>query len=614
MSELNLKSDIRVYSFKTQKSFWVLFYLLIFSCYISYANNIYTIDKKIYKDVTLLKKYPNKIKIEYEFGSTYIYYKNLPNDLKEEYGYDRKKYEDFQKSSKERKKKKLQKNIKQKKSGTKRSKRKVISAANVIHVTVTGIGKTYKKAMLDAFQEAVKKAVGMYLLSETSIKNDNIDEKIYLNTDAVIIDHEILSKQIDNGIYNITISASVVKNKLAHQIKKFSSSIITSTETLNVLQTIKNLADAEKSLEIIFKDLPKRLYKAQKLGSFRVADTTNVNDKKNIKITFDWQVSFDYNEYYKFTRQLGKLLKPFAKSRSTCYSIDEKLHKWFYKSNKNRICFALRKRQKNSSIKPENIYWIDYYIPKPLLKKIKSLMHDNVVFVFHFSDATDIEIHTKYIKFEPFRSCEDGSVWSSFKYKGDNGKLQDFDTKNGFFIVPLIHKYRQIFTSKFTWESTLEFPRASFNNIRHSIITPTTGIESRFWKAYLDKDEYALAWLANGSNYIPAFEAMGEISQKPVWVMAAALTGSKRAQSKLKWKNSGLNIKIGHNATIIYTSADSGIKKGDKIVQINGKSLNRRNYEKIINSEIKDLEPDSEVIIKCESGKEVTLKVLPLEQ
>ena len=80
-----------------------------------------------------------------------------------------------------------------------------------ITVTAEGIGITDDEALKNAFKEAVYQAVGVYMISETKMKDDDISDKIYLNADAIVASHKVIVRRRNNdGSWYIKINAAVV--------------------------------------------------------------------------------------------------------------------------------------------------------------------------------------------------------------------------------------------------------------------------------------------------------------------------------------------------------------------------------------------------------------------
>ena len=52
---------------------------------------------------------------------------------------------------------------------------------NIITVTASGVGKDENSALKDALKNAVNRALGVYILSETTLSDENIKEKVFAN-------------------------------------------------------------------------------------------------------------------------------------------------------------------------------------------------------------------------------------------------------------------------------------------------------------------------------------------------------------------------------------------------------------------------------------------------
>ena len=81
---------------------------------------------------------------------------------------------------------------------------------------IEGAGENRQKALADAFQNAVRKAVGTYTLSSSYDDGDTLDEKIFLNADAVVKSHNVVASEATPDGFMIVIDAEIVRNELSN--------------------------------------------------------------------------------------------------------------------------------------------------------------------------------------------------------------------------------------------------------------------------------------------------------------------------------------------------------------------------------------------------------------
>lgn len=186
----------------------------------------------------------------------------------------------------------------------------------MITVTVEGIGTTDEEALKNAFKEAVYQAVGVYMISETKMKDDDISDKIYLNADAIVASHEVIVRRRNNdGSWYIKINAAVVKNDLAARIKKYSTNKVSQTGVISTINKQEALNQAMTSLDLIFQNFPANIIVAEAIGEPEV-DAEKVVKSDFIALKQKLNISINYRAYLQFARKLDSLLTPFATQKN----------------------------------------------------------------------------------------------------------------------------------------------------------------------------------------------------------------------------------------------------------------------------------------------------------
>lgn len=81
--------------------------------------------------------------------------------------------------------------------------------SEMVTVEAEGSGETKMAAMKEAWTEAVRKAVGMYMTSKTETLNDDLTEQIAAYSRGQVNSFEILSETHENSIWTVKIRANV---------------------------------------------------------------------------------------------------------------------------------------------------------------------------------------------------------------------------------------------------------------------------------------------------------------------------------------------------------------------------------------------------------------------
>lgn len=159
---------------------------------------------------------------------------------------------------------------------------------------IEGAGENRQKALADAFQNAVRKAVGTYTLSSSYDDGDTLDEKIFLNADAVVKSHNVVASEATPDGFMIVIDAEIVRNEMMKYIQKTASTEVGEGELANLLAKRNAVNSAVKSLELLFMNWRENVYRSEKYGDLSIADNDDVSgDVVHISIpfilTFNWQ-------------------------------------------------------------------------------------------------------------------------------------------------------------------------------------------------------------------------------------------------------------------------------------------------------------------------------------
>ena len=554
-----------------------------------------------YKDYTVLRAYEDGIVVSHSYGITKVPQSELPPSIAKRYAGDIKRQKEiYLKKQEERRRLARQGSVI----------KKTNSSSPFVTVLVTGKGINENEALEDAFRAAVRKVVGMYVVTQSALKNDNLEESVFINADAVVTQHKVLQRLEEDGLSIVQIEATVVRNHLLKYIEKSTSTQISSTDLGNLLNRRRALADAEQSLEYIFKNYAEELYHAERIGNFSVAANDDVNSD-TVKLEMTYRVRFNQNGYKKIKERLQKLLSKiaFAQRNGSTDDYDKIVNGW-----RDPIVskFNSSEASKSWPTGAKTIVFIDEYwkqqkmyryhlyaVPNQIYEKIISLLSTFGVIVFDFQ----ISSQTK-----PLKGCIELECYSFWK-----SSFADRDTlcfQNGMWIT--VPDYSRQFTLKHDFKKTWNFSEEQIRMLKRCSLKVYTGQLAKFiWYRYT-KSYYDMRRLAE-EGYLPAMIAMAEQFNEKSWYHIAALMGSRRVQQQLNWKNGGLGFEVMYTDrcfTVCSARKGSGIKRGMILKSINGSQecLDPQELSTLIGS----LSVGESVSVEFTNGKTVKISPQPL--
>ena len=120
-------------------------------------------------------------------------------------------------------------------------------------VTVTGVGTNKDEAWNDCAKKAVTQVVGLYVVSEETINNDEFDEKIVSQSNAYIRNiKELNTKKDSDGLIYLEAEVEVEVSQLASTLKEMNIAVkdidskefkITANSKFDYLSDTRNLID-----------------------------------------------------------------------------------------------------------------------------------------------------------------------------------------------------------------------------------------------------------------------------------------------------------------------------------------------------------------------------------
>lgn len=185
-----------------------------------------------------------------------------------------------------------------------------------IHVEVAeGTGTDPAAALADAFRNAVRQAVGVYVDSETlTDKEDVIADKVLTFSDAFVVRYDEISRTSDAGLVTIRISAAIQAGKLMTNLReaKVNTLDLAGADLVASALTRKEAKDA--AAEMLFRklsELPGTL--AAEALPFKPLDY----DARRETLTVTYTLHADRDKYLAFLQSVQPLLAQVAVAKTS---------------------------------------------------------------------------------------------------------------------------------------------------------------------------------------------------------------------------------------------------------------------------------------------------------
>ena len=261
-------------------------------------------------------------------------------------------------------------------------------SANTIIVTATGIGHNTDEALKDAFKNAVRRAVGVYVLTETTMNsNEEIDEKVYANADATINSHTIIdTKTLPNNLVKVTIKAEVLKGVIGQKINKGKTTEVNKTDIVNVTNHLDAMEEAQKSLDLLFKDFPACLLKVEAIGQPYINDTEDITQDV-IPMLQKIHIYIDYRKYQQFVEKLTSLFNQLGYKKGKKIGLTNESYITLQKDGFNN-CFCIVTR-KNPNMLPQQIQDLNcqiYRLPGQIMRYMQVYKKREIILFYELSD------------------------------------------------------------------------------------------------------------------------------------------------------------------------------------------------------------------------------------
>lgn len=292
---------------------------------------------------------------------------------------------------------------------------------DIIVVLADGVGATPEDALKDAFKNAVYKAVGVYVLSETTTNNDDIKDKVLLNSDAVVKSHQVVESTSNKGVYKVVIRANVMKNEIASKVRAAeASSKITQDHVLSSINSLEATDTAIKAFHAIMADYPQNVVDVRTLGAPMVDESNSVDKDGNICMVQKIRISVNLKKYAQLTEKLKKLFVPFAKK------VDHGIWKMStegteqYGGYEDSTVYLLSRRsfgKKYKDFEPHDFIFDSYQLPLHLIRQTFGTIRDKTFSIDYnlYNEEGQSLFYGNYIIDIDGRCCRDPYRWTMLK-------------------------------------------------------------------------------------------------------------------------------------------------------------------------------------------------------
>jgi len=185
-----------------------------------------------------------------------------------------------------------------------------------IHTEIAeGTGTDPAAALADAFRNAVRQAVGVYVDSETlTNKEEIVADKVLTFSDAFIVRYEELTRGVEDGLVTVKISAAIQVGKLMTNLReaKINTIQLAGSDLVAAALTRQEAKDAAaQMLSRKFHELPGTL--AAEALPFKPLDY----DAKTQLLTVTYSLHADRDKYKEFLASLEPLVQQVALAKTS---------------------------------------------------------------------------------------------------------------------------------------------------------------------------------------------------------------------------------------------------------------------------------------------------------
>ena len=217
------------------------------------------------------------------------------------------------------------------------------TSSKFIEVQAEGIGESKINALKNAWSEAVRQAVGVYLISDEKVIDDELVENIATYSKGQVESYQLLKSDKQSDGWHVVILAKIEKDVLKEEIQNsdpqkqtFSfdgSNDVAKKSTLE--EKKKNAVDVISSIKRL--DIRDALIYRSELRKEKV-DNKNVNYVRHY-------IGLDVKKYLSKIDQLSKILEKVAVSKKSFYFNNDALKANKTAMNFNTMFDSMKKRE-----------------------------------------------------------------------------------------------------------------------------------------------------------------------------------------------------------------------------------------------------------------------------
>lgn len=201
---------------------------------------------------------------------------------------------------------------------------------------VEAYGSTDNEALKNAFHEAVRKAIGFFLVAKKTTIDDSSTIEICTNADALVVEHKVLKRTIlEDGVICLQVEAQIMRQKFSELLATKTTTNIDETSIVDIKRRKDSLSDTKKSLQILFENYPNNLLDMQLLGRLELSDDADIDNSTYDDITYKILISVNQAAYSNFIKKLKELLKVTSKNYAQFRGQSYAKTKHFFTANKD---------------------------------------------------------------------------------------------------------------------------------------------------------------------------------------------------------------------------------------------------------------------------------------
>lgn len=268
----------------------------------------------------------------------------------------------------------------------------------LITEVVEGYGQTDQEALKNAFHEAIRKALGFYLIAKKTTIDDCAKTEIYSNADGLVVEHKVLERSVvDGGTIRLKIEAKIMQQKFVESLEKKTTSIIDETSIVDIQRKNESRIETKKALEAIFENFPYNMLDMQLLGKLKLSEDAEIGKGDFVDVSYKVIVSVKYDEYSRFIQKLKGILRMTAIKYEELNVLDSRSINF---AHDGKYIIYMKEYIDNNKIyeDPLAMKYSKFFLPKNLYDIIdeKQFANKNGAMVVEFLDESSEVIYRDF--------------------------------------------------------------------------------------------------------------------------------------------------------------------------------------------------------------------------